>query len=348
MAVGFGVVGVGNWGRLHARVYDSTPGARLAALCDANLERARNVADSLGGVPCFARLEEMLDCPDVEAVSVVLPDHLHRDAAVRAAESGRHVLLEKPLATTEQDAQAILRAVRRGGGRLMVDFHNRWSPLFQPLKGALERGELGDPLLSTLRLNDTLEVPTRMLPWADCSSPAWFLGSHCVDTLLWLMEARQDRDVPVRLTSVTRSRFLAGNGISTPDFCLTTLEWRSGLVTHVENGWVLPESGPSLFDLKCQFVGTRGAVFIDASHHRAVEKHTERVSYPDVFVAPTCSGRPEGFAAESIRHFVRAVIEGTPPAVDGLDGLAATRLVLRMEESSRTGQPVEVGPLYEE
>jgi predicted dehydrogenase len=347
--VGFGVIGVGTWGELHARVYASTHGARLAAVCDANADRARQVSEALGGVAIYTDYREMLQNPDVQAVSIVLPDFLHREAAVAAAQAGKHILLEKPLATTEEDALAILRAAKTAGVTLFVDFHNRWSPLFQSLKQAIDAGELGAPQMITYRLNDTIFVPTKMLRWAGQSSVAWFLSSHCLDTLHWLLNARQGDDAIERLTCVTRSRVLAQErGVSTPDFYLTTLEWRSGAVTFMENAWILPECGPSIFDLKCEYIGSRGAFFIDASHHGATQKQTGQVIYPDNFVLPTIDGQPAGFASESIRHFARSIVDGKKPAVDGIDGLAVTRLILKMDESARTEQPVAVGPVFAE
>jgi predicted dehydrogenase len=347
MELGYGVIGLGNWGELHARAIASTPGVRLAAICDTDRERAGAVSAQVGGVPTYADYHELLADPAVEAVSIVLPDSLHREAAIAAAGAGKHILIEKPLATTEQDALAIIDAAERSGVRLFVDFHNRWSPLFQPLKQALDAGELGAPQLASYRLNDTIFVPTKMLRWAAHSTVAWFLASHCLDTLLWLLDTRNGGDAPERVTCVSRSRVLkAERGVDTPDFYQTTLEWRSGFVATLENAWILPESGPSVFDLKCQFVGSRGAFFIDGSHHGAVQKQTDRAAYLDAFVAPMVNGQPVGFGADSIRHFARCIAEGRKPAVDGLDGLAVTRLILKMEESARTRMPVDIGDLF--
>src|SRR5688500_10599892 len=113
--VGFGVIGVGTWGELHARVYGSTPGARLAAVCDADLPRAEKVAAACGAPKVYADYRELLKDPDVRAVSVVLPDFLHREAVVAAAEAGKHVLVEKPLATSVEDGRAMIDAARRAG-----------------------------------------------------------------------------------------------------------------------------------------------------------------------------------------------------------------------------------------
>jgi predicted dehydrogenase len=345
--VGFGVIGAGTWGELHARVYANTPGACLAGVCDINQERAQQVSRSLGDAPVYTDYHDLLADDRIQAVSIVLPDFLHREAAVAAAGRGKHILLEKPLATTEEDARAILATAREANITLMVDFHNRWSPLFQSLKQASDSGELGAAQMITYRLNDTLFVPTKMLSWSARSSVAWFLASHCLDTLLWLQRAREGADAVERLYCVSRMGLLAQQfGVDTPDYYLTTLEWRSGLTTILENAWILPDSSPSIFDLKCQYIGSKGAFLIDGSHHGAAQRYTQTLSYPDTYVAQTIHGRPSGFAAESIRHFVNCVLEGSAPIVDGLDGLAVTRLILKMQESAQTKMPVEVGSLY--
>ncbi len=349
---GFGVIGVGTWGELHARVYAHTPGARLAAVCDADSIRARQVGEACGAERIYTDYRELLADANVQAVSVVLPDFLHREAAVAAAEAGKHVLVEKPLATSEEECRAMMDAAQTAGVTLFVDFHNRWSPLFHALKQALDAGELGAPQLITYRLSDTLYVPTRMLSWSGRSTVGWFLASHCLDTLLWLFNVRACAqggvgDTIERLSCLTRSRVLGPEyGIETPDFYLTTLEWRSGLVAQVENCWILPESGPSVVDVKCQCLGSNGAFYIEGARHGAIQKQTERAGYPDAFVSPTIHGRPTGFGAESIRHFAQCVIAGRKPLVDGADGLAVTRLILKMEESARKQQSVEVGPLF--
>lgn len=343
----FGVIGLGNWGRLHARVYADEPGAVLAGLCDLDLGRAAAAGEELGVAGVFTDYRDLLADPAIDAVSVALPDFLHREVAVAASRAGKAVLLEKPLATTEEDARAIVAAAEAGPAPLMVDFHNRWSPPFQALKAALDDGTLGEPHLIAYRLNDTRFVPTKMLPWAARSSAAWFLASHCLDTLLWLRDARAGGDRIARLRCVTRTRLLKERyGLDVPDFHLTTLEWESGLVVQLENGWILPEADPSVFEVRCRVLGSDGSFTIDGSHHGAATLIADRVTHPDTMVHPHVFGRPTGFAAESIRHFARCVLTGTRPRVDARDGLAATRLVLAMEASARTGDAVAVGDLW--
>lgn len=120
-----GVWGVGVWGEKHARVYAALPSATLAGVHDADRERARAVA-AAHGTRAFESADELL--ADCEAVSVAVPTIAHRDAAERAAAAGRHVLVEKPMAPSVEDADAMLRAAARAGVTLQVGQVERFNP----------------------------------------------------------------------------------------------------------------------------------------------------------------------------------------------------------------------------
>jgi predicted dehydrogenase len=185
--VRFGVVGAGLWGEVHAEIYSQHPYAELAAVCDTDAARARKVAAAYGHVRVYTDFRELARDPGVDAVAVVTPDFAHRAPIVEAARAGKHVITEKPLATTAEDAEAIAAAVREAGITLMVDFHARWNPPFAIARRNIEEGTLGRILSAYFRLNDTISVPTSMLSWAASSSILWFLGSHTVDTLRFLL-----------------------------------------------------------------------------------------------------------------------------------------------------------------
>ena len=339
---GFGVIGVGTWGERHAAVYAYRPDVELTVVCDANEERAKEIARRYGAKGWTTDYREAM-APDglgkgLGAVSVVTPDFAHRDVALAAAEAGKHVLCEKPLATTVEDCEAIIGAAGEAGVKLMVDFHNRFNPPMLRIKEALDDGELGEPVMMYVRLSDTIFVPTKMLSWAGRSTVGWFLGSHSFDLVRWLCGAEVKR-----VYAVSRSVVLKDRGIDTPDFFQTTLDLENGATAHVENCWVLAETAPAVFDFKCEVVGTKGTMYADMSHHRMLRKYTpEGAAYPDVMACPEVHGRPTGFAIESIHHFVDCVLGAREPLVTGEDGLRATKIVLAMEESARAGRPVEV------
>ena len=335
---GFGVIGAGVWGETHLMAYAAEPLARLVGVCDLNADLARQRAEQYGALMWTTDWRELLSRDDIDAVSIVTPDFLHREMAVAAAQAGKHVLLEKPMATSVEDAEAIAAAAREAGVILMVDFHNRWNPAMVQIKDAADAGELGELQVASLRLNDTIWVPTGMLSWGAKSTVVWFLGSHSVDLVRWLF-----RDEVARVYAVSRSRVLKGMGLDTPDFFHYILELKRGGVAHIENCWIMSESMPTVFDFKLELIGSEGTVFADCSSHRMVQKYVKAgASYPDVAVRVNIHGRAAGFGVESIRAFVRAVALGEPLPVSIEDGVENTRVLVAVHESARTGQPVQV------
>ena len=225
-----------------------------------------------------------------------------------------------------------------GGVKLMVDFHNRWNPAMWGIKEKVVAGELGDPQMLTVRLNDTIYVPTEMLSWGGRSTVIWFLGSHAVDLVRWLFD-----DEVARVYSVSRSRVLKGMGVDTPDFFLTIVELEGGGVAHIENCWIMSTSMPTVFDFKLEMIGSEGTCFADCSSHRMLQTFTPAgPSYPDVAVRTEVQGVPGGFGINSIRHFADCVIHDREPAIGVADGLENTRVLVAIHESARSGQPVEV------
>ncbi len=336
--VGFGLIGTGTWGETHLKLYSTDPRVRLACICDINEELVKRRAGEYGAESWTTDYHELLARDDVQAVAVVTPDFLHREIALAAAAAGKHILLEKPMATTVAECEEINAAVAKAGVKLMIDFHNRFNTPFTQTKAAIEAGEIGEPQMIALRLNDTIFVPTEMLKWAGKSSVAWFIGSHSVDLVRWLFE-----DEVVRVYSVARSRVLAARGVNTPDFFQSTLELSRGGVAQIENCWIMAETYPSVFDFKMELIGDKGHLMADLSTHRMLQKYTlAEATYPDVIGAPIVHGRPVGFAVESIRHFVDCVVNDKQPLVTGADGLAATKIVAAIHESAKTGKPVDL------
>jgi predicted dehydrogenase len=333
----FGVIGLGVWGQRHAQAYRQHPAAELAAVCDADEARLNETAGRLGVPGRFTDYRRMLESEALDAVSVVLPDFLHTEAALAAVDSGRHVLIEKPLATTRADCERIREAVRRANVKFMVDFHNRWNPGVAEMKARIDAGEIGEPLMAYYRLNDNISVPTEMLAWAGRSTVNWFLGSHCVDTLRWLF-----RDEVSRVYTVTRSRVLKARGIDTPDFYQSILEFTRGAVAQLETCWVLARNTPRLFDVEVEIAGEKGTFYFDGGPCALRVFTPQEAVNPDTAVCPTVHGKGVGFGIESINHFIDSVVHDREPLVGVQDGCQVTRVLLAMDESARSGRPVLV------
>ncbi len=336
------IVGAGIWGENHAQIYKAHPFAQIVAIADANYDKAKAVADRVGIENVYGDYKKMIKECGCDAVSIVTPDFAHAEIAVFAAENKKHILIEKPLATTEEDVHTIMNAVRKNNVRAMVDLHNRWSPPFNSAYESIQKGELGDVYSAYFRLNDIKWVATDMLPWAAKSSILWFLGSHSLDTLRWFFN-----DEVVRVYSVSRSGILKDEGVDTVDEYLTTLEFKNGGVAQMENGWITPNANPCVNDIKCTVLGKKGMVSIDASNHNLIQLYTDqKVTVPDVLVQNSIFGKPKGFAFESIRTFVDCILSGEDFPLTIEDAANTSLAILAIIESAKTRMPVEVKGLY--
>jgi predicted dehydrogenase len=332
---GFGLIGAGLFGERHAQAYGRHHAVEFVAVCDLNLERAREIAGRYGAGYATADYRELLADPRIRALSVALPDHLHREVAVAAAAAGKDLLVEKPLATTVEDAEAIVAAAEAAGVRLMVDFHNRVNPPMVAAREAIRRGEIGRPSYVYARLSNTTQVPLELLRWAGKSSALWFLASHMVDVVRWMLA-----DEPTRVYAVRRDGVLRELGVDTADFHVATLEFRGGAVAVFEHAWILPRSHATVKDLKLEILGSKGSINIDGSHNRTLELYSaERAAFPDLLAPPT-GEHLTGFVLDSISYFVDAVTLGAPLLATGADGLAVTKILCAIEASAASGMPV--------
>jgi len=332
------IIGAGIWGKNHAFIFNDHPDVETVAICDIYEEKARAVAEQFGIKDVYTDYNEMLKKTDCDAVSIVTPDFLHADIAVACANAKRHMLIEKPLATTKEDVYRMVDAIEKNNVRVMVDLHNRWNPPFAITKQAIEKGEIGEPYSGYIRLNDIKWVATDMLSWAAKSSILWFLGSHSLDTLRWIFN-----DDVERVYSVSREGILKGQGIETVDVYLTTLEFKKGGIAQMENGWITPNGNTNVNDFKFNILGTKGMISIDASNHNLIQKYTEtRAETPDILVNHFIQGKPKGFAFESIRHFVDRLIDGKEFYVTLQDAANTSLALCAVMESARLRQPVFV------
>ena len=334
-----GLIGTGVWGETHLMTYTNDPLVDLVCICDKNEELLAQRAEQYGVAETTTDYEELLARDDIQAVSVVTPDFLHKQIVVAAAKAGKHILVEKPMATTVAECEEMIAAVEDAGVTLMVDFHNRFNPVFTQLKEKLDAGDMGDPLMLSLRLNDTLYVPTEMLSWGGQSTVAWFLAAHGADLARWLFESEVKR-----VYSVSRSTVLKGMGYDTPDFFHTIMEYENGCVAHIENCWIMSDEMAAVCDFRGELICSEGSAIMNVMASRALEVYdkVKGATMPNPVALYNIHGEMRGFAIESIRYFAKCIREGTAPFITLEDGLRNTQAVVALHESAATGQPVDL------
>lgn len=333
-----GIIGAGVWGKTHAFLYREHPGVEIVAVCDMDRARADAFAAEFSIPRSFGSHTQMISECALDAVSIVTPDFAHAQVACDCANAGLDMLIEKPLATTYEDVERIVEAVRKNRVRVMVDLHNRWNPPFAIAKESLDKGELGEPRSAYFRLNDQMWVATDMLSWAAKSSILWFLGSHAVDTVRWFFNDEIDSVFAVSTAGVLKSK-----GVDTEDVFQSILKFKKGGIATLENGWITPNSSPCVNDIKFNITGDKGMINLDLSNNQMIERFTEKkADHPDILVQHFIHGKAMGFAYESIRHFIDKLVSGGEFLVSLEDAANVSFVILAIMESAKTGKPVKV------
>lgn len=332
--IGVGIVGSGTMAKIHARVVREDPRTHIAGWVSRQPEPAG--LEEFGAVPVHATVEAMLNDDSVRIVIVATPDFAHRDASVAAARAGRHVLIEKPLAMSGADAEAILTAVRDSGVHGMTLFNQRWAPPYWLAKQELAKPDAGQPIMAYARKNDTLHVPTEMISWADRSSPSWFLSSHDIDLVTWFFEAPA---IEVYATAVRK--VLIGRGIDTPDAVQAQVRFAGGAVATFESSWVIPNGYPTVVESFVEVLTTERHIHVDRKVEQLEITTSERTSYPRTG-GTTIGGRQIGPAASAVRHFIDVVADGADQIIPLEHSVRVTWILEAIEQSYLSGAPAQV------
>ena len=328
------VIGVGLFGENHAKTYAAYHRSSLVCVCDANPQRAKSVAERYG-CRWTADYREVVADPEIDAVSVATPDFAHLDPCLAVLESGKHLLAEKPLATSTAEAMSIADAAASRGLKLMVDFHNRWNPTFVKAKEEMDAGKLGRPTMGYVRLANAISVPTQMLSWSGMSGPQWFLLPHTVDLIRWLIGAEA-----TRVYAVGTKQVLKAKGIDAYDAIQALVSFGDAFVTF-ETAWILPNSLPSVIEFRLNLVGTQGKLAA-VTDNAGLEVASDAFAYPSFNASRESHGKMQGFVYEPIQHFVDCVVDDRQPDVTGEDGVAATAIIEAMLRSIESGAPVDL------
>lgn len=340
MSVGVGLIGAGLWGEIHGKTYQNSPIANFVAVCDLIPERAKALAKKYGAKRTYVDFNEMLKDPEIDAVAVVTPDHAHKEPVLAAAAAGKHILVEKPMATSLKDALEMQAAAKKAGVILMPDFHNRWNPCFITAKESIENGSLGDPHYIYIRHSNTKYVPFKMLQWSSKSNVLWFLGAHACDLARFIMKSNV-----VKAYTVSRKGILKKAGIDIPDFFATILEFENGGVATIENAWILPDTLQSLGEFRAEILCEHGMHNVDFNTSSMCTTYTEdlgRGRSRDLYAENIVYGKLKGFCFDSIIHFLECVEKGEQPLVTAMDGVENTRTLEAMSLSLESGQPIQV------
>lgn len=355
--LGFAIVGAGGAAGVHAAALERIEGARLVAVAGATPRSRRAAAlASAHGVRHVADLDALLADPDVAVVVIATPHPLHATAAIAAADAGRHVVVEKPMALSAADCAAMIDAAERGGVLLSVVSQRRWYAPVRRLKEAIDGGRIGDPALASVEvLGWRGPEYFAMDDWRGTATgegggvlvnqavhlldlACWYLGP-AVEVDGWLANVNHP-DLDVEDSAVAIARFASG-----------------ALATIVASN----SQRPGLYS-RLHVHGDNGAtVGVETDRGSSFVAGVSAPSEPrnDVWTIPGEEDGPDRWAAEDraalagvdlgshhhelqLRDVVDAIRTGRQPAVTGADGRRTVELMTAIAAASRSGGRVAV------
>ncbi|MBQ9327542.1 MAG: Gfo/Idh/MocA family oxidoreductase [Solobacterium sp.] len=331
-----GVVGAGIYGYNHLKAFSTCEEAELCAVCDLNPELRAKVEAEFG-VHTYESVDEMIEQEHLDAVTVATPDCYHKDPALSAIRHGIPVLIEKPLATTLQDAREIIAEAKKYNVRVAVDYHKRWDPASIAIKNRLADPKCGAPIRGYMSMDDIIDVPTKWFKWSNNSSPVHFLGTHCYDLIRWYMGCEV-----TQVYAVGHKGYLSSLGADTLDSATAILTFENGCTWTVENSWILPDGFSKNNDGRTQIITEHELLRVD-SQYRGVEIYNEqKYGTPNYVFMQEFNGRAIGFGYNPMYDFLRCLRTGEPFLADTTDGIEAEKIAEAVHESIETGKTVTI------
>lgn len=335
----FGIIGCGRVAPRHAQSIRSLHSqADLVGVADIIESRARHLGHEYGAEP-LTDYRRLLDSKEIDVVSICVPSGLHARIGIEAAQAGKHVIVEKPMALTLADADALIEACRTAHVNLTVVLQNRYNPPMQDLRRLVDSGRLGKLLLGNAtvrwyRPQDYYEDGwhgTRAMDGGALMNQS----IHHVDALQWLMG---------RVESVFTYSATLAHRIECEDVAVATWRFCSGALGVIEGStFTYPEN----LEGSVAIFGTCGSVKVGgtALNRKVFWKVEGELEQERNLLALESVDPPSvyGYSHHAvIEESVRAILEGRSPQTDGLEGRRSLALVLAMYESAACGQEVHV------
>jgi UDP-N-acetylglucosamine 3-dehydrogenase len=326
------VVGLGWFGEIHCEAIIGIPHLELAALCTRTPERLQALAKRFGVKKATADYRELLADPDIDAVSIVTMWDQHTEPAVAALAAGKHVFLEKPIASTVADCRKIIAAAKTAKGILQIGHICRFNPRYRAAKQAIAEGRIGRIVSMASRRN----IPAAWTPTIlNKIGPIVGDAIHDTDLMLWFSE---DRIVS------TYAQTVDVRGLKHPDIGQTMYRFAGGATATLETVWCMPEKTPYDIDERMNVVGTEGFIQIQDTFPNLGIAAKDKFHSPDTTYWPMFEGKRGGALKEEFSYFADCALRGIKPAIGTPeDAMAALQATLAAEESARTGQVVRIG-----
>jgi predicted dehydrogenase len=338
--VGVGLIGSQFISTIHAEALKSVPDARVLAVTSPTDGHARDFAAKHGIPHHFTALDDLLAMDQIDLVVIGAPNDLHCDLTLRAARAGKHVVIEKPLCLNLAQADRMIEACRRARVKLMYAEELCFTPKYVRLKGLLDEGALGRPVL--LKQSEKHDGPHAPHFWdveRSGGGVTMDMGCHAIAFFRWLNGNNPIRSVYAQMTTSVHSDKTRGD-----DNAVIILEFDNGVIALAEESWTKLGG----MDDRAEIHGSEGVAYADLLHGGSIETYSAR----GVGYAVEKAGSTVGWSftmydeiwnygfPQELAHFVRCVRRDEQPLVTGEDGKAVLEAIFAAYQSAGSGGKV--------
>jgi predicted dehydrogenase len=328
--VRIGLIGLGAFGESHLRALRGVPGVTVTAVCSRSLDRAREIAAAWNVPHAFDDHLGLCDHPGVEAVIVATEESRHVAPTLAALEAGKHVLVEKPLATTRDDALAIRAAAATARGRLLPGHIVRFEVRYAAVRDAVAQGDLG----TIAAMHATRNRPRATLDTYRRCHPALVTAIHDIDAMLWISGEK-----PVTV----RGHHRLDDGPDGVYGVWGTLTFPSGAIATLEAAWMVPDGAGLANGDTFAVLGTLGSARIDMAAAGLQIQVSGRLQIPDAVYEPELHDVTGGALHAELAHFARLVRDpDLPPVATANDGLNAVIVAEALIQSAERNEEVAI------
>lgn len=330
------VIGCGFFGSMHAEIYSQMREVTLAAVVDLSEDKARALGERLG-CEWSADFEEIIQRSDIDIIDVCVPDSMHTDVVLKAIACKKHILIEKPLADTLENAKTLLEASRGYEKKLMVGHICRFDIRYEKAFEAIRSGSLGDIIYITSKRNSPTLGAKRYAPTCKLITHS---GVHDIDLIRWFLGCEYQS-----VYAVGRKVRMAREGFPDAlDSIQAIFTFENGVTYSLENTWALPDRYPSYIDASIEIVGSKGAVYLDFGDQGYRVYTNDACEHHDVSYWTESFGVRSGDLRLELQHFIDCVLYDRTPRVSVEDGYRVAHAAVKVLESLENGGVVQIHP----
>lgn len=330
------LIGSGRAGMIHGRNFaSSVPNCRLVAVCDAFEESAKAAAEELGLDSYETDYHKIIENRDIDAVIIATPTGFHCEIAVAAAKAGKHILCEKPMATTIDECNLMEKAATENNVNLQIGFMRRFDKSFIAAKKLIEEGKIGEVVM----VRSNTRGPSIPKPWmydiSKSNGPLAEVNSHDIDSLRWFTGS----DFKTLFAIGGNYRCLDAKN-EFPDFydnVVLNASFKNGCQGIIDGAQGVLYG----YDARCEILGTKGCIYLGNSNETSVILCQDNMQKQQEYVNSWRGLFTDAYYNEDC-DFVRAIIENRQPRCTAYDGKMALLTVLAGNLSIKENKIVEI------